>query len=47
MCFVYFKNWANPLPLFLLIFVLFHQHFAKNTVGFSVIRTQIVRLEGE
>ena len=39
-------KWANP-GLFLFIFILFKHKFYRKTVGFSRIRTQIIRVECE
>ena len=41
-----FLKWANS-GLFLFIFVLFKHNFTEKTVGFSGIRTRVVRVEGE
>ena len=43
--FTFFK-WANP-GFFLFIFILFKHKFYRKNVGFSLIRTRIVRVEGE
>ena len=39
-------KWANP-GLFLGFFVLIKQHITEKAVGFSVIQTRIVGVEGE
>ena len=44
---VFLKKWAYP-GLFLFIFVLFrHKFYGKKTLDLSVIRTQIVGIEGK
>ena len=46
--FVFFLKKSGPTPAsFLFIFVLFKHNFTEKTVGFSGIRTRVVRVEGE
>ena len=44
--FIFLKKWADP-GLFLFIIVLSNTNFTEKTLGFSVIQTWIVGVEGK